>query len=172
MGIGVNQFAIWVPSSWSGCSMRDTLQRHVKCWYLSHELLSKCFPNVSLIVPSLLVANHGIASSSAWERAHYFFAMCWIMVRWRQVNPRGLIIKIHKMKWSIKELDELEKEVAAFYTQSFYNCFRWAAVLPHRLSESAAQACPLVGHKHIPSSCISSTTIINTQTYSLSTWNM
>ena len=83
-----------------------------------------CFPDASLAVPSLLVANHGIASSSARERAHYLFAMCQNMARWRQVNPKGLIVKIHKMKWSVEELDELEKEVAAFYTQSFYNCFR------------------------------------------------
>jgi hypothetical protein len=113
--------------------------------------LMACVPDGSFAVPSLITANHGIASSSQRERSHYLFAMARAMSKWSWVNPQGWIAKTNdKLQWSPHELDALEKEIASTYTQGFYNCFRRAAVLPRYLSEGAMNACPTPGREHIP----------------------
>jgi hypothetical protein len=38
-----------------------------------------------------------------------------------------------KQVLSDKEVEQLEKLVAGFYTQSFFNFFGWAPILPHCL---------------------------------------
>ncbi len=114
------------------------------------ESLMACFPDGAFSVPSLLIANHGIASENRQERAHYLFAMARVMSKWRNVNPCGLIAKTGKLKWSPHELAALEEEIARFYTQTFHDCFRRAAVLPRRLSQPAVNACPLIGRKYVP----------------------
>ena len=115
----------------------------------AHTAIMSCFPDLSFSVPSLLTANHGIASDSQRERAHYLLAMARVMSKWRWADQNGWIALVGKVKWSADELEKLEKEIAALYTQSFYQCFRRAAVLPRRLSEAAVKACPIPG-QHSP----------------------
>ncbi len=104
--------------------------------------LMGCFPEMSFAVPGVHTANHGIASLSNRERAHYLFAMAMVMSKWKSVNQNGLIVKMSKLHWSPEEIDELEAEVASLYTQSFYNSFRRPPVIPHRLSEAAKKSIP------------------------------
>lgn len=112
--------------------------------------LMACVPDGSFSTPSLITANHGIASSSPRERAHYLFAMARVMSKWSSANPTGWIVKTKKLQWSADELEGLEKEIASLYTQSFHDCFRRAAILPRRLSVDAVNACLLIGKEHTP----------------------
>ena len=116
----------------------------------THASLMACVPDGAFSTPSLVTANHGLASSSQRERAHYLFAMARVMSKWSWTNPASWIAKTNQLHWSADELEELEKEIASVYTQSFYDCFRRAAVLPRRLSIDAMNACPLVGKQHVP----------------------
>ena len=59
----------------------------------SEIMLMCCFPDQSFAVPSFSAANHGIASLSSRERAHYLFALARVMARWKSVNPNGLIVQ-------------------------------------------------------------------------------
>lgn len=86
-------------------------------------MLMKCFPNQSFAVPSLSAANHGIASKSPCERAHYLFALAQVMARWKSVNSGGLIIQTLQQKWSADQVNQLELEIATTYTQLFYESF-------------------------------------------------
>ena len=57
------------------------------------------------------------------------------------------------MKHSIQhqELENLEQEIASFYTQTFFNCFRRAPIISRRISDKAAALCPLFGRRdHAP----------------------
>ena len=108
----------------------------------SDVALMACFPEMSFTVPTTHTANHGIASLSNRERAHYLFAMARVMSNWKSVNQNGWIAKTSKLHWSPEEIDELEAEIASMYTQSFYNSFRRPPVLPHRLSEAAEKSIP------------------------------
>ena len=111
-----------------------------------------CFPDSSFTVPCLHTANHGLASISHRERAHYLFAMARVMSRWKWVDPCGWIAKVDKLKWTVTELANLEKEIATFYTQTFHNCFRRAPVIPRRLSKEAValSATMYNGAEHTP----------------------
>ena len=112
--------------------------------------LMTCVPDRSFVIPTLTTANHGLASSSVQERAFYLFAMARVMSKWKWVDKNGWIIKVDKLKWTLKELDALENDIASFYSQAFYSCFRRAPILPRRLSDRATTACPLSGRKHVP----------------------
>lgn len=129
--------------------------------------LMACVPNHSFAIPALETANHGIASLSSQERAHYLLAVARVMSKWRWVDKNGWIVKVDKLRWSLAEIEGLEKEIAVFYTQTFYDCFRRAPVIPRRLSESACAARPLVGREHdIPVAPLidnNATIILNTE---------
>ena len=116
----------------------------------SDILLINCVPENSFSVPTLATANHGIASSSVRECAHYLFAMARVMRRWRWSSSEGWISKASKLRWLPEEIDSLEKEIATTYTQSFWNCFRRAPVVPHHLSNDASERNPIVGSSHLP----------------------
>ena len=99
--------------------------------------LMACFPEHSFAIPPLCHANHGIASTSMRERAHYLFTMARVMKRWKWILKDGYISK-NQLRWSYDEIDSLEQEIASTYTQLFFDCFRRAPVTPHRLSDRAA----------------------------------
>ena len=90
----------------------------------SEIMLMRCFPDQSFAVPSFSAANHGIASLSPRERAHYLFALARVMARWKSVNPNGLIVQTGQQQWSIEKINELESEIVTIYTQLFYDSFR------------------------------------------------
>jgi hypothetical protein len=103
------------------------------------SLIAACFPD-SLLVADFNSANRGIASSNLRELAHFLFAIARVMKSWRSVDPHGWIARWNQLKWTEQELHLLEEEVAIVYTQSFYNHFRRAAILPRRLSDAARAA--------------------------------
>ena len=106
----------------------------------SNIALMECFLEMSFAAPATHTANHGIASYSQQERAHYLFAMARVMNKWKWVSQKGWIAKAHQLSWLPAEIDELEVEIACVYTQSFYNSFRRPPVLPHRLSDNAEKS--------------------------------
>ena len=105
-----------------------------------HSSLAACVPDLLFAVPSLSVANHGLASLSPRERSHYLFAMARVMSKWRGVDPEGWIVQTEKLQWDPKQLQALENEVASLYAQLFHDCFRRAPVIFRRLSDKAASA--------------------------------
>ncbi len=73
----------------------------------AEALLDQCFPTNSMVVPTLNTANHGIASLSCWERAHYLFAMAHVMRRWRWIPANGWISRVDKLTWSMDNIELL-----------------------------------------------------------------
>jgi hypothetical protein len=116
----------------------------------AESLLAACTPGRTFSTASLHVANHGLASLSFQERSHYLLAMGRVMRRWRWVSSNGWISKAEKVSWKAAEIDALEKEIASSYTQLFFNCFRRAPIVPHRLSETAVSNMPHFGFPHEP----------------------
>lgn len=93
------------------------------------------FPGGCLLVANPKLANHGIASEELRELSHYLFMFADLMKDWPDVLATGYIKQIRtKLKWSPEEIASLENEIARHYTQSFFNSFRRAPVVPVRLS--------------------------------------
>jgi hypothetical protein len=103
-------------------------------------LVSECFPGNSLLVADLGSANHGLASHSWEERALYLHAMKRLMMTWRGKVPP--IITAEKVRWTMHDIEDLEREITKFYVASFYNHFRRAPVAPRGLSHQAASYVP------------------------------
>lgn len=96
-----------------------------------------CFPEHSLTVLTLDTANHGLASLSLHEQAHYLFVITRVMKKWRWVTADGWIAKTDKLRWSLDDIDALEREITTAYTQTFWNCFHCAPIISHHLLEAA-----------------------------------
>jgi len=103
-------------------------------------LVSECFPGTSLLIADLGSANHGLASHSWEERALYLHALKRLMMTWRGKVPP--IIMAEKVRWTMDDIEDLEREVTKFYVVSFYNHFRRAPVVPRGLSHQAALYVP------------------------------
>jgi hypothetical protein len=91
-------------------------------------LVSECFPGPSMLVADLGSANHGLASHSWEERALYLHALKRLMMSWRGKVPA--IIMAEKVRWTMRDIEDLEREITKFYVASFYNYFRCAPVAP------------------------------------------
>ena len=98
--------------------------------------IRQCFPGGCLLVADWRVSNHGIASEQLREKAHYLFLMASLLINWPKVNTNGWIGHVEsQLKWSEDEVDNPERDIAEVYTQTFFNAFRCAPVVPLRLSE-------------------------------------
>jgi hypothetical protein len=114
---------------------------------LSHQLLlMACFPSKVLLVADISSANQGLASPTLQGRAQYLIAMKRLMKSWGGNVP----VEIHCLPadqaqgYSLQELAKLEEAITRFYTQSFFNHFGRAAILPHTL-DSTADSIPALG---------------------------
>jgi hypothetical protein len=94
-----------------------------------------CFPgHVPLLVADLSLANQGLTAPSTAERAPYLLALRQLMKDWKGNAPSQIgLEEKHVEQYSEDELTALEQAVAKFYTQSFFNFFGRAAIVPHRL---------------------------------------
>ncbi|KAF8057832.1 hypothetical protein FPV67DRAFT_557001 [Lyophyllum atratum] len=106
---------------------------------LSHSrsrqaLVTACFPSGQLLVAALPEANHGIASYDSKERCRYLLGLQRLMRDWPGKKPD--IFSVDQIKWREGDIDELEERIAQFYTQTFFNHFRRAPVIPRRLSHN------------------------------------
>ena len=111
-------------------------------------LLMACFPSKVLLMADISSANQGLASPTLKGRAQYLIAMKRLMKSWGGNVP----VEIHRppanqaQGYSLQELAELEEAIARFYTQSFFNHFGHAAILPHTLDSTANSIPALGGH--------------------------
>jgi hypothetical protein len=100
-----------------------------------------CFPGHGpLLVADLSLANQGLAAPSITERAQYVLALKRLMKGWKGRVPLQIGSDEKPVKqYSVVELTTLERAVATFYTQSFFNFFGRAAIVPHRLQVSSSR---------------------------------
>jgi hypothetical protein len=106
--------------------------------------LMACFPNNALVV-DVSHANRGLASPTLANRGLSLIAMKRLMKMWTGNVPAVICDppKNPAKGYSLEEFGVLEVAVASFYTQSFFNHFGRAAILPHTLGHTVAQPAAL-----------------------------
>jgi hypothetical protein len=116
------------------------------------DLLLKCFPgNVGgffLVAPTEF-AHQGLAASTWQERAPFVVAVKNVVCTWSgfdKVKEHCNAVDLGQNKdvecYSESEIDAMELAMANFYTQSFYNFFGRAAVIPRRLAPKPEHSVP------------------------------
>ncbi|KAJ7275702.1 hypothetical protein C8J57DRAFT_1061728 [Mycena rebaudengoi] len=95
----------------------------------------KCFAGGMLMGMDIGLAKQGLASMSPAERHPYILHLARLMCDW-SVRPRAPDITEARVRkeWSHEKIMALEYAVTAYYTQSFYNLFGRAAVIPMRIT--------------------------------------
>ncbi|TFK59435.1 hypothetical protein BDN72DRAFT_780752, partial [Pluteus cervinus] len=96
--------------------------------------VDECFPTVesgSLLVVDVTNANSGIASNILDQRGRALLAIRTVMQKWDGRPLPPLIASTHAVAWD--NIDSLEREIAVFYTQSFFNYFHRAPIIPRWL---------------------------------------
>ncbi|KAF9038181.1 hypothetical protein BJ165DRAFT_1532063 [Panaeolus papilionaceus] len=105
--------------------------------YKREVIIMRCFPFLTYKQPTqpMPTTNQGLASNDPSERLTYTLQLCKLMSSWSGEKPD--IFKLHERKSpdsiSRQHAAELERAVARFYCQTFYNYFGRAAQIPHRL---------------------------------------
>lgn len=101
------------------------------------DMVVKCFASGGLI-PELRDSTRGLASLTWQERLPFLLRLRALMRDWKGNKPTPLLLPDLDALDLYYEQDAgaLEDAVARFYTQSFFNHFGRAAVIPTRLSTS------------------------------------
>ncbi|KAJ7275959.1 hypothetical protein C8J57DRAFT_1505264 [Mycena rebaudengoi] len=102
---------------------------------LSHaEECRKCFQGGVLMGMSINGSKVGFTALTVAERHPYIVRLARLMCQWN-TTPRPVIIMTVDMRpqWPEEDQDRLEVAVAEYYTQSFWDLFGRAAVVPMRL---------------------------------------
>lgn len=94
-----------------------------------------CFPAFSLLVADTKDATRGLAAEAWTDRAPFLIAMARLMKGWVDVPSivTGVVEKPVEQLLE-DEVIAVEHAMAKFYTQSFYNFFARAAIVPRRLA--------------------------------------
>jgi len=97
------------------------------------RVIKRCFEGKSLLVPEVDYAAWGLAAPKWNHRLPYVMALGKVMKSWAGC-PVALTSMVEKDKSLYTEKDalDLESRLAMFYTQSFFNTFGRAAIVPHR----------------------------------------
>ncbi|KAG6906735.1 hypothetical protein DXG01_012315, partial [Tephrocybe rancida] len=98
------------------------------------DMICACFPSGQILVAALHEANQGLASLNRDEQCRYLLAMRSLMKTWPGKKPA--IMELDQLRWRDPDIDELEMEIARYYTQTFFNYFKRAPVIPRRLSHN------------------------------------
>ncbi|KAJ7219497.1 hypothetical protein GGX14DRAFT_592458 [Mycena pura] len=100
----------------------------------------KCFAGDSLIGMDFRESQRGLAALAAMDRSPYLLCMAGIMRDWsvpcqrpQQIDDAGGCTE-----WDANAVRHLERGIAQYYTQSFYELFGRAAVIPMRLEHEIA----------------------------------
>ncbi|KAJ7722361.1 hypothetical protein B0H14DRAFT_2642195 [Mycena olivaceomarginata] len=103
------------------------------------SLVKMCFSGGMILSIPIEMSKQGLASPDIVERHRYYTRMANVMSSWR-VQTRCPTAIAHMearnaeaRQWSEEEMLDLEWAVARYYTQSFFELFGRAAVLPMRL---------------------------------------
>lgn len=99
------------------------------------DMIRQCFPS-DMFIPELHHATDGLAAWDWKERLPTLLRLRALMRDWRGNKHTPLLLPDLEALSLYKEQDVniLEEAVAHFYTQSFFNYFGRAAVIPTRLS--------------------------------------
>ena len=98
------------------------------------QLILACFPGqTSLPVAPITSAREGLGAIEWRARRCSIIAMRTVMQTWRGFNGAQFHITKGVDDLSEREFHEVEWAVAHFYTQSFFNHFARAAIVPHTL---------------------------------------
>ena len=97
------------------------------------ERLRRCFPDTSdfpfVTIPT---ANVGLVANDWKERLPFVLALVNVMAHWEGSQPSAFEIQSRAFEdFTQDQALELEREAALFYTQTFYNYFGRAALIPH-----------------------------------------
>lgn len=108
------------------------------------DLLLACFPGSvgrSLLIAELPLADRGFAAECWRDRAPFILAFRNVMKTWRNFSDavkgcKGVdLAAIRALSaYSEEEILVMEKALLRFYTQSFFDFFGRAAIVPHRLA--------------------------------------
>jgi hypothetical protein len=97
-----------------------------------HDECRQCFAGGMLIAIPIEISKRGLAAIELRERHRYNVRLAKLMCAWHGV-PRVLRDAAEEKTWTDPEMRELDKKVAAFYCQEFYEYFGRAAVIPMRI---------------------------------------
>jgi hypothetical protein len=95
--------------------------------------ISQCFPTNSFQPVSIPSENLGLADDDFDKRFRYITALVFVMKRWKGEKPDMLTGDLFDLQLSPDGAKEMEKVVAKYYCQQFFNYFGRAAQVPHRL---------------------------------------
>ncbi|KAJ7252242.1 hypothetical protein C8J57DRAFT_1520081 [Mycena rebaudengoi] len=98
------------------------------------EECRKCFPGEVLMGMAIDESKAGFAAPNLLDRHPYIIRLARLMCGWKTA-PRPVIITTVDMRpeWPEADQQRLEFAVAEYYTQSFWDLFGRAAVVPMRL---------------------------------------
>ncbi|KAF8078229.1 hypothetical protein FPV67DRAFT_1403925 [Lyophyllum atratum] len=98
------------------------------------RLVRACFPAGHLLAVDFARASEGLGAEHWSDRATYLLAMLRVVKSWvdcpaslREVEAKPAA------DYTEEEMVGMERELARFYAQSFFNYFARAAIVPHRL---------------------------------------
>jgi len=98
------------------------------------QLVLACFPNrTSLAVVPISSAHEGLGATDWRDRRSSIIAMMTVMQTWRGYTGAGFHVTKGVDGLSEEEFHDVESAVARFYTQSFFDYFARAAIVPHTL---------------------------------------
>ncbi|RDB19698.1 hypothetical protein Hypma_013215 [Hypsizygus marmoreus] len=100
------------------------------------SLIRACFPGGgSILVVDVDLAGQGLSAPTLTARAPYLVALRRVMKDWSGNTAAALGTADQRVEdYSLEDLKGLEHDVAQFYTQSFFNNFGHAAIIPHSLT--------------------------------------
>jgi hypothetical protein len=103
------------------------------------ELIRACFPggaSASMLVADLGAANDGLGNVHWEPRSVYLHALKKVMTTWKGEVPR--IILAEKVRWTEREIEDLEGGITWFYMKTFYEHFGRAPIVPRCLSHATS----------------------------------
>ena len=95
--------------------------------------ISQCFHTSSFQHVPIPSENHGLADDDFDKRFRFVTALVFVMNSWKGAKPAMLDGDLSNLQLSPDAAMELEKVVAKYYCQQFFNYFGRAAQVPHRL---------------------------------------
>jgi hypothetical protein len=100
--------------------------------------ISRCFKVGSFRQVSIPLENNGLASDRLEWRYEFIKGLISVMRSWRGVVPMLITTTDDEQlsKFSAPYRHSVEKTIAAYYCQQFFNYFGRAAQIPHRLYET------------------------------------
>jgi len=95
--------------------------------------IAECFPTSSFPHVPIPSENLGLADDDFDKRFRFVTALVWVMESWKGDKPTMLAGDLSNLQLSPSAAMEMEKVVAKYYCQQFFNYFGRAAQVPHRL---------------------------------------